>query len=88
LRKHRNPVLTEPRSGQRHATEIPLDKRHEVLMQRLARLNRGAQRSPGYKTARRLLGNAARKSSAATRIALLDAAAFMLDVLEMIPPLL
>jgi hypothetical protein len=88
LRKNRNSALTEPRSGQRHALEIPLEKRHEILMQRLARLNRGAQRSPGYKTARRLLGNAARKTNVATRIALLDAAAFMLDVLEMIPPLI
>ena len=55
-------------------------------MRRLACLHRSAQQSPGYKTARRLLGNAARKSNVATRVALLDAATFMIEVLERMSP--
>ena len=88
MRKHRQPgpIRTGPGTRSRHAPEVRLERQQEALRQRLGRLHQSARRSPGYKTALRLLGQASRKGGLAARLAILDAAAFMVDVLEMIPP--
>jgi hypothetical protein len=84
--RHSGPVKTEPGARSRNAPEVRLERQQEALRQRLKRVHQKARQSPGYKTALRLLGQVSRKGSLATRLAILDAATFMIDVLEMIPP--
>jgi hypothetical protein len=63
-----------------------LELQRDVLLGRLARLHVGAKRRPGYRTALRLLNSTFRKADLATRAAILQAAGFMVQVLEMTRP--
>jgi hypothetical protein len=63
-----------------------LEVERETLLRRLARLHASAKRRPGYKTALRLLNPTFRKADLTARIAILQAASFMVEVLERIPP--
>jgi hypothetical protein len=56
------------------------------LLGRLRRVHDGAKRAPGYKSATRLLNPIFRRSDLATRIGILQAANFMIEILERIPP--
>ena len=53
-------------------------------MARLRALGEGAHRHPGYKRALKLLNDTFRKSKLAQRLAVLQAAAWLIDILEKI----
>jgi hypothetical protein len=67
---------------------VRLEARREALLLRLTRLQDNARRKPGYKTALRLLNPTFRRADLAARAAILQAASFMVEVLEMMPPFL
>jgi hypothetical protein len=58
----------------------------EALMHRLASLHASGRRGRGYRTAIMLLTSNFLVASPATQIALLQAASFMVEVLERLPP--
>ena len=57
-------------------------------MARLRRLGSSAERHPGYKRALKLLNDTFRKSKLTQRLAVLQAAAWLIDVLERITTIL
>jgi hypothetical protein len=59
-----------------------LENRRTELVKRLRALGDGAQRHPGYKRALKLLNDTFRKSKLAQRLAVLHAAAWLIDILE------
>jgi hypothetical protein len=59
-----------------------LEARRAELVARLRALGDGAQRHPGYKRALKLLNDTFRKSKLAQRLAVLQAAAWLIDILE------
>lgn len=59
-----------------------LEARRTELVRRLRTLGEGAQRHPGYKRALKLLNDTFRKSKLAQRLAVLQAAAWLIDILE------
>jgi hypothetical protein len=59
-----------------------LERRRTELVARLRALGDGAQRHPGYKRALKLLNDTFRKSKLAQRLAVLQAAAWLIDILE------
>ena len=58
--------------------------RREQLVARLRRLGEMAKPHPGYKRALTLLNDTFRKSRVAQRLAVLEAASWLLDVLEQV----
>ena len=54
-------------------------------MTRLTRLSDATQKHPGYKRALKLLNDIFRKSSLAQRIGILQAANWLIDILEQLP---
>jgi hypothetical protein len=63
-----------------------LEATREMLLQRLEHLGPEAKRSPGYKSALTLLNRKFRLATLSARIGILQAASFMIDVLERTPP--
>ena len=61
-----------------------LEARRADLLARLGRLGENARRHPGYKRALRLLNNIFRKSKLPQRLAVLQAAAWLINVLEQV----
>lgn len=59
-----------------------LEKQRSELVARLRSLSEGAQRHPGYKRAFKLLNDTFRKSKLAQRLAILQAAGWLIDILE------
>jgi len=59
-----------------------LESRRAALIERLAALDDAARRQAGYRNALKLLNDTFRKSSLAQRLSVLQAAAFMIEVLE------
>jgi hypothetical protein len=59
-----------------------LEARRDVLAARLHTLGQAARQHPGYKRALKLLNDTFRKSKLAQRLAVLQAAAWLIDVLE------
>jgi hypothetical protein len=59
-----------------------IEARRAVLVARLASLGEAGQRHPGYKRAFTLLNVTFRRSKLAQRLAILQAAAWLIDVLE------
>ena len=64
-----------------------LEVQREVLLRRLTRLHDAAKLKPGYRTALNLLNPTFRRANLAARVAILQAANFMISILEMTPPL-
>jgi hypothetical protein len=64
-----------------------LEQQREALLRRLTRLHDTAKLKPGYRTALNLLNPTFRRANLAARVAILQAANFMISVLEMTPPL-
>jgi hypothetical protein len=62
-----------------------LESDREALLRRLSRLDSGAKLLPGYRSALTLLNARFRRADLATRLGLLQAAQFMIAVLERIP---
>jgi hypothetical protein len=59
-----------------------MELRRAALVARLGALGEGARRQAGYRHALKLLNDIFRKSSLAQRVAVLQAAAWLIDVLE------
>jgi hypothetical protein len=59
-----------------------LEERRTQLMTRLHALEDSAQRHPGYKRALKLLNDTFRKSKLAQRLAVLQAAGWLIDILQ------
>jgi hypothetical protein len=58
------------------------ERRRAAIMQRLAGLNEKARAHPGYRRASTLLNQTFRKASVAQRLATLQAAEWLIEVLE------
>ena len=88
LRKRQKPRLEPARSASGKRTKLSLDRLEsdrEALLRRLSHLSSGAKLLPGYRSALILLNSRFRRANLATRLALLQAAQFMVEVLERIP---
>jgi vacuolar-type H+-ATPase subunit D/Vma8 len=70
-------------STTRHNT---LEARRDALLMRLQNLDGAAKSSRGYRSTLVLLNQKYRKASLAARLGILQAAAFMIEVLELLPP--
>ena len=71
-----------PARGTFHQHYDELEARRTALVARLHRLSENGQQHPGYKRALKLLNDTYRKSKLAQRLAVLQAAAWLIDVLE------
>ena len=72
---------SRPRAGFR-ARYDELEAYRLALVARLTSLGEAGQRHPGYKRALKLLNDTFRKAKLAQRLAVLQAAAWLIDVLE------
>jgi hypothetical protein len=70
-----------PRAGFRERYD-ELEAYRSALVARLTSLSETGQRHPGYKRALKLLNDTFRKAKLAQRLAVLQAAAWLIDVLE------
>jgi hypothetical protein len=70
-----------PRAGFRERYE-QLEAHRTALIARLAALGEAGQRQPGYKRALKLLNDTFRKAKLAQRLAILQAASWLIDMLE------
>ena len=61
-----------------------VEAQRAALVARLNKLNKNAHQHPSYKRALKLLNSTFRKSKLAQRLAVLDAATWLIDVLEWI----
>ena len=64
-----------------------LEARREQLLKRLEQLPPKQRSSRGYASARALLGTSYMRANLTARMAVLQTAQFMINVLEMLPPL-
>lgn len=74
------PGPAKPRSFRQRYDEV--EARRSELVARLRSLGQGAQAHPGYKRALKLLNDTFRRSKLAQRLAILQAAAWLIDILE------
>ena len=79
----RNDALPASRGSFRHRYD-ELEARRSKLVARLRRLGENGQQHPGYNRALKLLNDTFRKSKLAQRLAVLQAAAWLIDLLEQI----
>jgi hypothetical protein len=75
-----------PRANFRHRYD-DLESRRSELVARLALISSGSQQHPGYKRALTLLNDTFRKSKLAQRLAVLQAASWLIDILEQLTSL-
>jgi len=71
----------QPRANFRQRYD-DLESRRAMLVERLTRLGEAARQQAGYRHALKLLNDTFRKASLAQRLAVLQAAAWLIDVLE------
>lgn len=67
---------------------VGLEDQREALLARLKRLHASAEARPAYRTALKLLNPIFRRSDLGARASVLQAASFVIDILERTPPLL
>ena len=81
---HRQPAPAPPRQKRQSFRQRydDLEIRRAELSARLHLLGETAQRHPGYKRALKLLNDIDRKEKLARRLAVLHAAAWLIDILE------
>jgi hypothetical protein len=72
-----------PRAGFRKRYD-EIEAHRAALIARLTSLGEAGQRHPGYKRALKLLNDTFRRSKLAQRLAILQAAAWLIDLLEML----
>jgi hypothetical protein len=87
-RRRQKPRADATRLAHGKKAKLSLDRLEtdrEALLRRLSHLNSGAKLLPGYRSALILLNSRFRRANLATRLALLQAAQFMVEVLERIP---
>ncbi len=73
---------SQPTRGTFRQRYDDLESRREALVARVRSLGDKAGHHPGYKRALKLLNDTFRKSKLAQRLAVLEAAAWLIDVLE------
>jgi hypothetical protein len=76
-----NSATAAPRGDFRQRYD-DVENRRSELIDRLNNLGDGARAHPGYKRALKLLNETFRKSKLAQRLAVLQAAAWLIDILE------
>lgn len=81
---HRNSASrpAEPARGDFRQRYDKVEGRREELLARLKRLSAHADAHPGYKRALKLLNETFRKAKLAQRVSVLQAAAWLIEVLE------
>ncbi|MFA6265903.1 MAG: hypothetical protein WC670_09350 [Pseudolabrys sp.] len=82
---HRNSTagrIAEPVRGDFRKRYDEVEGRRDQLIARLSLLDSKAQAHPGYKRALKLLNDTFRKSKLAQRLAVLQAAAWLIELLE------
>lgn len=77
---------TSPFGKVSRSSAANLEVTRETLLKRLEHLGPDAKRMPGYKSALTLLNRKFRLATLSARIGILQAAAFMVEVLERTPP--
>lgn len=77
-------AASAPRGDFRQRYEV-VEARREQLMARLRILGTRSQGHPGYKRAITLLNDTFRKAKLAQRAAVLESAAWLIDILERLP---
>lgn len=75
-------VKAKPARGEFRQRYADIEMRRIELIDRLRRLSASAQAHPGHKRALTLLNDTFRKSKLAQRLAVLQAAAWLIDILE------
>ena len=83
-RKHKSRIVRPKQPRLSHAS---LESRREALLRRMEVLAPAAKTANGYRAARTLLGSKYIRASLAARVGLVEAADFLIKVLEMIPPI-
>ncbi len=73
---------SQPARGTFRKRYDDLETRRAELVARVRALGEAGQQHPGYKRALKLLNDTFRKSKLAQRLAVLEAAAWLIDVLE------
>lgn len=76
------PSSTRPRGASFRERYTALETRRAELVARLAALDHSARNHPGYRRVFTLLNNTFRKEKLPRRLAVLQAAAWLIDVLE------
>jgi hypothetical protein len=82
----RSKRVKRPASAAKLPSAARLEVQREALLLRLTRLRADVRRRPGYRTALKLLNPMFRRANLAARVTILQAANFMVDILEMTPP--
>lgn len=78
-----SPSSKEPRAGGTFRQRYDeIEARRAELVARLRKLGQKAESHPGYKRALKLLNDTFRKSKLAQRLAVLQAATWLIDLLE------
>ena len=88
---HGLPAYGSPKPQQKPSFKQRYDeaeRRRSAVMQRLAGLNETARAHPAYRRAATLLNQTFRKVSVAQRLAMMQAAEWLIDVLESLTPFL
>lgn len=80
--------VAPPKRGTFRQRYDDLETKRTALMQRLSGMSANAQQHPAYKRALKLLNDTFRKSKLAQRLAVLQAAAWLIDVLEQLTTVL
>lgn len=76
------PAKSPPQRGSFRQRYDDLEARRSALIARLGTLGENGQRHPGYKRALKLLNDTFRKAKLPQRLAVLQAASWLIDVLE------
>ena len=76
----------QPRANFRHRYD-ELESKRAALVARLALISDGSQKHPGYKRALTLLNDTFRKAKLAQRLAVLQAASWLINILEQLTSL-
>jgi len=82
------PDATAPARGTFRQRYDDLEAQRSALVRRLSGLSGNAQQHPAYKRALKLLNDTFRKAKLAQRLAVLQAAAWLIDVLEQLTTML
>jgi hypothetical protein len=82
----KNPNRPRRASGNFRQRYDDVEQRRAELMARIANMSEAAREHPGYRRAQKLLNDTFRKSSIAQRGAVLQAAAWLIDLLESTVP--
>jgi hypothetical protein len=82
----KNPNRPRRESGNFRLRYDEVEQRRTELMARIANVSETARKHPGYRRAQTLLNETFRKSSIAQRGAVLQAAAWLIDLLETTVP--